>query len=132
MENEQNFPKFYTVECIKNIKIIKRKKYYLLKWKDYPSKFNSWEPEENLIGLEELIEEFKNNKKLKISNNRKNKFMRTNKKQKYEKNSNSTRNNISKNKICNKTNNCDLILKENSIGTTNGNMSKQSSEDSEL
>lgn len=38
----------YTVEEIKDKKIEKKTTYYLIKWKNYSDKHNSWEPEENV------------------------------------------------------------------------------------
>lgn len=38
----------YTVEKILDSKIEKRKRYYLVKWKDYNDEHNSWEPKSNL------------------------------------------------------------------------------------
>lgn len=59
MENDQNIlPGTYIVEYIEDTRIIKGKKYYFVKWEGYSSKDNTWEPKENLSGLEEMIEEF--------------------------------------------------------------------------
>ena len=50
--------KIYYVEKIINKKIENNKTIYLVKWKDYSSKYNTWEPEENLQEAKELIHEF--------------------------------------------------------------------------
>ena len=49
----------YEVEKIIDMKQMgrRRKMYYLVKWKGYPTSDNSWEPREN-IHAEELIKEF--------------------------------------------------------------------------
>lgn len=61
MDNK-NLPGVYIVESIKDIKTINKKEYYYIKWKDYSSIDNTWEPIENLLGLEEMIEDFKKSK----------------------------------------------------------------------
>lgn len=79
MENDQNIlPGTYIVEHIEDCRIIKGKKYYFVKWEGYSSKDNTWEPKENLSGLEEMIDDFekgriKKQKKSKspIQNNKK-------------------------------------------------------------
>ena len=50
----------YEVEKVIDAKQIGRKKkwHYLIKWKGYPASDNSWEPETNVQGSKELIEEF--------------------------------------------------------------------------
>lgn len=48
---------FY-VERILDSKGPVSKKKYLIKWLNYPSSHNTWEPYENLIGCEKLLEEF--------------------------------------------------------------------------
>ena len=49
----------YEVEKIIDMKQMgrRRKTYYLVKWKGYPTSDNSWEPQEN-IHADELIKEF--------------------------------------------------------------------------
>lgn len=43
---------------ILNRKIIKGKRFYLIKWRDYPSRYNSWEPKSNLKQAWDLIEDY--------------------------------------------------------------------------
>jgi hypothetical protein len=38
----------YEVECIKESKKCKGKTFYLIKWKGFNEKYNTWEPRENL------------------------------------------------------------------------------------
>lgn len=58
----KNLPGVYIVESIEDFKTINKKQYYYIKWKDYSSMDNTWEPIENLLGLEEMIEDFKKSK----------------------------------------------------------------------
>ena len=53
----------YEVEKIIDMKQMgrRRKTYYLVKWKGYPTSDNSWEPQEN-IHVDELIKEFQSRK----------------------------------------------------------------------
>ena len=53
---------FYEVEKIVGRRIKFGKVEYLLKWKGFPKKYNSWEPEENLECIE-LISEYGKNEK---------------------------------------------------------------------
>ena len=48
----------YEVETILDKNIVKRKIYYLVKWKGYPSYDATWEPAENLVNAPEKIKEF--------------------------------------------------------------------------
>ena len=48
----------YEVEKIINRKIFRNKRYYLIKWLDYPIYESTWEPKSNLKNLKYLIEEF--------------------------------------------------------------------------
>lgn len=50
--------KLYVVEEVIGKKMENGITYYLLKWAGWSAEYNSWEPEENLIGIQELIEEF--------------------------------------------------------------------------
>jgi len=47
----------YEVETIRNRKIINGETFYLLKWKGYEEKYNTWEPDSNL-NCPELIKEY--------------------------------------------------------------------------
>ena len=38
----------YRIEEIVKEKLVKKKKFFLIKWLGWPEKFNSWEPAENL------------------------------------------------------------------------------------
>ena len=55
-DDEETDDDVYPVEKIVKTKTQKGKKYYLIKWKDYSDKYNSWIPED--VGLP-LIEEYK-------------------------------------------------------------------------
>ena len=48
----------YYVERILDKKFEKGKKFYLVKWQNFPEESATWEPEENLINLTEMIEAF--------------------------------------------------------------------------
>ena len=50
----------YEVEKVIDAKQIGKKKkwHYLIKWKGYSASDNSWEPEDNVQGSKELLEEF--------------------------------------------------------------------------
>lgn len=48
----------YEVEKIINRKILRNKKYYLIKWLCYPINQSTWEPKSNLKHLNYLLEEF--------------------------------------------------------------------------
>lgn len=52
--------KFYEVEKIKGSKTIKKQKYYLVKWKGYSEKENTWEPQRNFSTNPKIIEEYEN------------------------------------------------------------------------
>ena len=49
----------FEVERILAERRIKRKKFYLIKWKGYSDAENSWEPEENLEFAQDLLNEFR-------------------------------------------------------------------------
>lgn len=53
----------YEVEKILNKRVKKRKIEYLVKWKNWSSDYNSWEPTTNL-NCDELIEDYKSNEKM--------------------------------------------------------------------
>ena len=59
----------YEVEKIINYKICKNKKYYLIKWIDYPIHESTWEPKSNLINLDYMIEEFESEYPFSIDQN---------------------------------------------------------------
>ncbi|KRX02661.1 Chromo domain protein [Pseudocohnilembus persalinus] len=66
--NSQQEPEEYVVESIIQDKIIKKKKYFLVKWEGYPESENTWEPEGNLIaGCGDLLKQYQLNKKLNSS-----------------------------------------------------------------
>ena len=44
--------------CTIVILIKQDKVHFLIKWEGWPSVFNSWEPEEHLIGSQDIIKEF--------------------------------------------------------------------------
>jgi hypothetical protein len=48
----------YEVERILDTKLLRRKRYYLIKWKGYPLYDATWEPAKNLVNASELIKEF--------------------------------------------------------------------------
>uniref|UniRef100_A0AAF5CZ24 Chromo domain-containing protein n=2 Tax=Strongyloides stercoralis TaxID=6248 RepID=A0AAF5CZ24_STRER len=52
----------YIVEKLLNSRVRKNKKEYLVKWKEWGSKHNTWEPEDNILD-ERLIQEYEDNKK---------------------------------------------------------------------
>lgn len=58
----------YVVERIEDVKEElengKKKILYLVKWQDFPSSSNTWEPEENLKGCKHALQEFKNKAKI--------------------------------------------------------------------
>lgn len=54
MNNEE-----YEVERILDCRTVNGKREYLIKWKEYDAKFNTWEPEENLTGCKQLLNRFK-------------------------------------------------------------------------
>ena len=49
---------FYEVEKIITRKKLKRKKYYLIKWQDYPINDSTWEPISNLKNIRNMILDF--------------------------------------------------------------------------
>lgn len=62
MELSEIGEKVFEAECILKQRIRKRKLEYLVKWKGWSNKFNSWEPEENILD-DELIDEFQDGDK---------------------------------------------------------------------
>ena len=48
----------YFVERILNHKGAKNKRFFLIKWLNFPSSDNSWEPESNLLGCETLLDDY--------------------------------------------------------------------------
>ena len=57
-EQEESKTDLYIVERILSKKLVKKQPYYLVKWKDYSHKFNTWEPLENLENVRDLIKAF--------------------------------------------------------------------------
>ena len=60
VEGEQE----YEVEAILAHRRFRGKYQYLVKWKGYDSSENTWEPENNLTHMEELLNEYKKRRKL--------------------------------------------------------------------
>ena len=58
MEHCYNSNNFYEVETIITKKKLKRKNYYLIKWKDYPVIESTWEPTSNLKNVHFMIRDF--------------------------------------------------------------------------
>lgn len=54
----KNLKREYEVEEILGIELGKNGKKYKIKWVGYPSKFNSWEPEENIVKCNKAIRVF--------------------------------------------------------------------------
>ena len=53
---QENYPETdYEVEKILDHRLFRKNKQYLVKWKDYGTEFNSWEPETN-ISAPELVQ----------------------------------------------------------------------------
>lgn len=52
----------FEIELIKDVRIKDGKNQYLVKWKNYPDCFDSWENENCFIGCEDKILEFLNNR----------------------------------------------------------------------
>jgi transposase InsO family protein len=48
----------WEVERIEDERVAQEKRMFLIKWMGYPKSQNTWEPEENLVGVGELLEEF--------------------------------------------------------------------------
>ena len=48
----------YEVETLKQMKIVKGKKYFLVHWKGYQNSDDTWEPEENLDNCKHLLQQF--------------------------------------------------------------------------
>ena len=72
--------KIYEVEKIINRKTCRNKKYYLIKWFDYPIYESTWEPKSNLKNVNYLIEEFEEEYPLSIDQNMYKIFCKVNKK----------------------------------------------------
>ena len=54
----------YEVEAILTHRRYRGKYQYLVKWKGYDSSENTWEPEQNLTNMEELLDDYKKRRKL--------------------------------------------------------------------
>lgn len=48
----------YEVQCIRDRKIVKGKKLYHIKWKDWQQKYNTWEPIQNLQTVLAMVNAF--------------------------------------------------------------------------
>lgn len=48
----------YEVERILNIKRVNGRPRYLVKWKEYDTSENTWEPTENLMDYHQLVQQF--------------------------------------------------------------------------
>ena len=62
INSDSDCDEVFEVEFIKDVRIRNGKKQYLVKWKNYPDSFNSWENENCLNGCEDKILEFLNNR----------------------------------------------------------------------
>ena len=49
---------YYEIEYILGKKQKNNEIYYLIKWKDYDSDYNTWEPVRNLGSVQDLIDEY--------------------------------------------------------------------------
>ncbi|CAH8457034.1 unnamed protein product [Schistosoma rodhaini] len=67
--SDTNSGNVYIVESILNERIIKGQKYYKVRWEGFPPEADSWEPETNLTNVLDIISEFHNGSKSKISKN---------------------------------------------------------------
>lgn len=59
-ESETSIEEQYEVEAILKRRLKRGVVEYLVKWKDYDSDENTWEPEQNLVGAKDTIQAFKN------------------------------------------------------------------------
>lgn len=57
------FKQLYTVEAILGKKLINGATHYLVKWKDYSSYQNTWEPLPHLTNVKWMIENYENSKR---------------------------------------------------------------------
>jgi hypothetical protein len=76
MNNLKIGQKLYTVDKIITRKIIKGKKFYLIKWKGYPLEYCSWEPKYHLTNIIEEVKFFDDNFPLSIERKEYKQFMR--------------------------------------------------------
>lgn len=81
-----SFHNMYLVEKIINRKIVKNKKYYLIKWLCYPINQCTWEPKSSLKELNLLIQEFESKYPFSIDQEMYNLFCEEVKKSKKAKN----------------------------------------------
>ena len=49
----------WEVEEIKEEKCIRGVNYFLLKWKDWPSEYNQWVPEEDMENAQDMVNKFR-------------------------------------------------------------------------
>ena len=54
----------YEVESILDSKVLRGKRFFLIKWKGYDSSENTWEPESNLSNSNDLLNSFKVSEKI--------------------------------------------------------------------
>jgi hypothetical protein len=54
----KTYKKLYKVEAIVSKKSIKGQTHYLIKWKNYPSSQNTWEPIKHLENVKWMVDEF--------------------------------------------------------------------------
>ena len=76
MNNLKIGQKLYTVDKIITRKIIKGKKFYLIKWKGYPLEYCSWEPKYHLTNIIEEVKFFDDNFPLSIERKEYKQFLR--------------------------------------------------------
>ena len=59
--NSKNNKELYKVDKIITRKIVKRKKFYLIKWEGYSIRYCSWEPISHLYNILDMVEDFESN-----------------------------------------------------------------------
>ncbi|CAH8440062.1 unnamed protein product [Schistosoma turkestanicum] len=66
---DSNSEEVYVVESIRDERVIKGQKYYKVRWQGFPPEADSWEPEQNLTNVLNIISEFSSNLNNKTSDN---------------------------------------------------------------